>query len=143
MTGRPSVGVPTVNATIRWKGEGLLFEGQVGERPAVLVDGNSKQALSPVELLVVSAATCSAADVVLILQKQRVDLKSLDIAVLAERRPTEPRRLVAVHFQITVSGPGADAAKAERAVSLSIEKYCTVVASLAPDTRVTHDVRVA
>jgi len=39
-----------------------------------------------------------------------------------------------------VAGDGADEAKARRAVELSLEKYCSVVASLAPDIPVTYDV---
>jgi uncharacterized OsmC-like protein len=38
-----------------------------------------------------------------------------------------------------VSGEGADEAKARRAIDLSIEKYCSVLASFAPDIPVTYD----
>ena len=41
---------------------------------------------------------------------------------------------------ILVDGDGADEVKARRAIDLSLEKYCSVVASLAPDTRITYDV---
>lgn len=142
MTGRPSVGVPTVSVSARWLGEGLQFEGRAGER-LVRVDGNSKTAVSPVEMLVVAAATCTGSDIVLILEKQRVQLRALDIGVLAERRPTEPRRVTGIHFRVSVSGDGATEDKVRRAVALSLEKYCSVVTSLAPDTRITYDVAIA
>jgi len=143
MTGRPSVGVPTREVDVRWMGEGLLFEGRAGGRPPVIVDGRSQQSLSPVELLLVSAAACAGADVVLILQKQRVDLRSLEISMAGSRRETEPRRFVAINFHFALAGAGANDAKARRAVALSLEKYCSVVATLAPDTVVTFDVTVA
>lgn len=142
MTGRPSVGVPTVSVSARWLGEGLQFEGRAGER-RVRVDGNSKESVSPVEMLVLAAATCAAADVVLILEKQRVQLRALDVAAVAERRPTEPRRVTALHLHFAVSGEAATEDKVRRAVELSLEKYCTVVTSLAPDTRVTYDVTIS
>jgi putative redox protein len=136
------VAAPTAEVSIRWT-EQLQFEGGPAGRPPVLVDGDSRAATSPVELLLVAAATCSAADVVVILKKQRVRLASLDVAVRGTRRETEPRRYTAIAFHFTVRGEGADEAKARRAVALSIEKYCSVVASLAPDISITYDVTVA
>lgn len=128
--------------TMRWLRE-LQFEGGGTGRPAVLVDGNGKVATSPVETLLLAAATCTASDVVIILQKQRVALAALDIAVRGTRRETEPRRYTAIAFQFTVRGEGADAVKVRRAVDLSLEKYCSVVASLAPDIAISYDVTIA
>ena len=133
---------PTAAVTIRWT-EGLQFEGGPAGRPTVLVDGNSRAATSPVELLLVAAATCSAADVVIILQKQRVKLAALEVAVRGTRRETEPRRYTAIAFQFTVRGEGVDETKVRRAIALSLEKYCSVVASLAPDISISYDVTVA
>ena len=133
---------PTAEVSIRWT-EQLQFEGGPAGRPPVLVDGDSRAATSPVELLLVAAATCSAADVVVILKKQRVRLAGLEVAVRGTRRETEPRRYTAIAFHFTIRGEGADQAKARRAVDLSIEKYCSVVASLAPDISITYDVTVA
>ena len=132
---------PTVDVTVRWT-EQLLFAGSAVGRSAILVDGNSKVAPSPVELLLVAAAACTAADVVLILQKQRVKLAALDIAVHGTRRETQPRRFTAIAFHFTVRGEGADETKARRAIELSLEKYCSVVSSLAPDISISHDVTV-
>ena len=124
---------------VRWK-EQLQFEGGPAGRPPVLVDGNSQVATSPVELLLVAAATCAMADVVIILEKQRVGLRALDVAVRGTRREMDPRRVLALQFVWTIAGEGADAAKARRAIDLSIEKYCSVIASLAPDIVVSYDV---
>lgn len=124
---------------MRWR-ERLLFEGSAPGRPEIVVDGDSAAATSPVELLLLAAATCSASDVVLILQKQRVTLRALDVAVQGTRRETEPRRYTAIHFRFAIAGDGADETKARRAIDLSLEKYCSVVASLAPDMRITYDV---
>lgn len=131
----------TAAVTVRWR-EGLQFEGGPTGRPAVLVDGDSRAATSPVELLLVAAASCSAADVVIILQKQRIKLAALEVAVLGTRRETEPRRYTAIAFQFTVRGEGADETKVRRAIDLSLEKYCSVVASLAPDISISYDVTV-
>lgn len=124
---------------MRWR-ERLLFEGSGAGRPAILVDGDGAEATSPVELLLLAAATCTASDLVVILHKQRVALRTLEVAVQGTRRETEPRRYSAIHFRFTLAGAGADEAKARRAIDLSLEKYCSVVASLAPDTRISYEV---
>ena len=133
---------PTAEVTVRWK-EGLQFEGSPAGRPAILVDGDSRTATSPVELLLVSAATCTASDVVIILQKQRVKLAALEVAMVGTRRETQPRRYTAIKFHFTVRGEGADETKVRRAIDLSLEKYCSVVASLAPDISISYDATVA
>lgn len=136
----------TVEVSMRWIKD-LQFEGSAtgeGRRvPQILVDGDSKAATSPVELLLLAAATCTASDIVIILQKQRVQLASLDIAVRGTRRDSEPRRYTAIAFHVAVRGEGADEVKVRRAVDLSLEKYCSVVASLAPDIAISYDVAIA
>ena len=131
----------TAEVSMRWLRD-LQFEGSGTARPEVLVDGDGKVATSPVELLLLSAATCTASDIVIILQKQRVTLESLDIAVRGTRRETEPRRYTAIAFHVAVRGAGADDVKVRRAVDLSLEKYCSVVASLAPDIAISYDVAI-
>ena len=131
--------------TVRWRpGTGSMrFDATAPGRSAILVDGDGREAASPVELLLVAAATCAASDVVMILEKQRVALRALDVAVQGTRREETPRRYMAIHLRFTVAGEGADETKTRRAVDLSLEKYCSVVASLAADLRVTYDVALA
>jgi putative redox protein len=136
------VAKPTAEITLRWT-EQLRFEGGAPGRPAILVDGDSTAATSPVQLLLLAAGTCAAADVVGILQKQRVRLAALEVTVRGARRETEPRRYTDIAYHFTVRGEGADETKARRAVGLSLEKYCSVAASLAPDIHITYDVTVA
>jgi putative redox protein len=134
---------PTAEVAVRWLGAGLRFTGGASGRPDVQVDGDSEAAISPIELLLVSVATCAAADVVMILEKQRVRLASLDIAVRGTRRETPPRRFTAIAFHVAVRGEGADEIKTRRAIDLSLEKYCSVAASLAPDISISYDVTIA
>lgn len=131
----------TAEVTMRWT-EQLQFEGAGVGKPPILVDGDSKAATSPVELLLLAAASCTAADVVIILQKQRVGLAALEIHVHGTRRETEPRRYTAIRFAFTIRGEGVDETKVRRAIDLSLEKYCSVVASLAPDIQISYDVVV-
>jgi putative redox protein len=128
----------TPDVSMRWR-ERELFEGGAPGRPPILVDGKSAEATSPVQLLLLAAATCSGADVVSILAKQRVTLQALAVDVSGTRRTEHPRRFTAMRLHFTIEGAGVDEAKARRAIDLSLEKYCSVVASLAPDLRITYD----
>lgn len=134
----------TAVVTMRWLKE-LQFEGRGtgGDGPNILVDADTRVATSPVELLLLAAATCTASDIVIILQKQRVGLESLDVEVTGTRRDEEPRRFTALAFHVRVRGAGADESKVRRAIDLSIEKYCSVIASLAPDIPITYDLAIA
>jgi len=133
------VAANVAEVTLRWR-EALEFDAAAPGRPPIVVDGNNTVAVSPVELLLVAAASCTASDVVLILQKQRVVLRGLEVLVRGTRRTEQPRRYTALHFVFTITGDGADEGKTRRAVDLSLEKYCSVVASLAPDIRISYDV---
>ena len=128
-----------------WQGERLRFEGGGTQphTPSIVVDGDGEGGPSPMITLLLAAAGCSGADIVLILKKMRVDLQSLSIEVTGTRREEEPRRYTAISFRFQMAGGGLDQAKAERAVQLSVEKYCSVIASLAPDTTVEYEVVLA
>lgn len=128
-----------------WLGKGMRFRavGTEPATPAVEIDGDGNSGPSPMITLLFAAAGCSGSDVVSILQKMRVQLAQVSIEVRGQRRAEEPRRYIAVHYRYQISGEGVDQTKAERAVTLSLEKYCSVVHSLAPDIKVTHEVVLA
>jgi putative redox protein len=127
----------TKRVALSWTG-GMVFKG--GERggPEVVIDADNDTAPGPMLMLLLAAASCSGADVVSILEKMRVKLAELRIDASGERREKDPRRYVALHLEYHFRGEGLDEAKARRAVELSIEKYCSVLHSLAPDIRITH-----
>ena len=128
---RPSTGNPVARSHNVWRG-GLLFDSGVGERVHQL-DGNSQMAPSPVETLLGSLGCCAGSDVVDILTKQRTAPRKLTVDVLATRRSEFPRRVMSLELTFVVEGAGLERPQVERAIALSIEKYCTVAASLAGD----------
>jgi putative redox protein len=117
-----------------WLGEKRFRSGN-GDRTH-LIDAGAKEAPGPVETLLGAIATCSAVDVVDIMEKRRTPLESLEVHVEGERRPEPPRRLVAVRLEFRLGGAGVEPDQAQRAVQLSFEKYCSVAGSLASDIRV-------
>ena len=72
-----------------------------------------------------------------------MDLARREVDVHGTRRDEEPRRFTAIRFAWTIAGAGADETKARRAIDLSVEKYCSVLASLAPDIAVSYDLTLA
>jgi putative redox protein len=127
----------TKRVSLRWT-EGLLFRGGEPGGPETTVDGDNAVAPGPMLTLLLAAAACTGADVVLMLAKMRVTLKEFRLEASGERREQEPRRYTAIHLQYHLAGDGLDEPKALRAIDLSIEKYCSVLHSLAPDIRITR-----
>ena len=127
----------TKRVSLSWK-EGLQFVGGAPGGPTTAIDGDNGTAPGPMLTLLLAAASCSGSDVVIILEKMRVKLRDLRIDVAGVRRDEEPQRYVEIHFDYHLAGEGLDESKARRAIDLSIQKYCSVIHSLAPDIRITH-----
>jgi putative redox protein len=132
----------TKRVAVVWEG-GMRFRGGEPGGPTSLVDADNAAAPGPTLTLLMAAAACSGADVVSILEKMRVGLESLKVDVAGVRREEAPRRFVSIRFAFHLAGAGLDEAKARRAIDLSLEKYCSVVHSLAPDIAVEYDLHLA
>ena len=128
----------TKHITLAWTGD-LRFEGGEPGGPLSLVDGDNATAPGPMLHLLLAAASCSAADVVDILAKMREKLTSLEVEAWGDRRDEPPRRYIALRLRFKVRGESLSEAKVRRAIDLSLEKYCSVVHSLAPDIPVSYE----
>jgi putative redox protein len=136
------MGDPTVRrASVRWEG-GLRFRGGEEGGPTTLLYEDVVEAQGRLIALSLSAGACAASDVVDILRKMRVVLAGASVELIATRRAEHPRRLLALELVFHLEGSGLTEANAARAVDLSISKYCSVLASLAPDITVTHAIRL-
>jgi len=131
-----------VDISMDWQG-GLKFAGVSRFGHTLTTDG-SKQAggteegYQPVELLMFSLAGCTGIDIVLIGKKMRMDIKGLKIKVSYEQREEHPRAIATAHLEYRITGSKLDPAQIERAIQLSEEKYCSVGATLAGVTKITH-----
>ena len=132
----------TKQVRLTWE-EGLRFIGGQLNGPSITIDGDNAAGPGPMVTLLLAAAGCTGSDVVLILKKMRVPFDELQIDVSGVRREEEPRRFVSIHFEYRITGPGIDAEKARRAIDLSVEKYCSVIHSLAPDLAITYALALA
>jgi putative redox protein len=132
----------TKRISLSWQ-EGLRFVGGEPGGPAATIDGDNALAPGPMLTLLLAAAACTGSDVVLVLQKMRQPFEGLKIDAAAVRREAEPRRYTSLHLNYRVSGAGLDREKVHRAIDLSLEKYCSVIHSLAPDIAITYDLSLA
>ena len=92
--------------------------------------GGHNKGVRPMQMLLMGLGGCSAIDVVLILKKQKQLIDSFEISIDGEREKGKEPSLwetIVVHFKFTGK---IDKAKAERAVQLSMEKYCSVSKTL-------------
>jgi putative redox protein len=120
------------HATLDWTHD-LCFTATDPQGHVSTIDGQSTTAASPVTNLLFAAAACSGADVVSILEKKKVKLAKCRIVISGKRREEYPKRFTEITMVFHLAGEGLDRVKAERSVELSIEKYCSVVATFNPD----------
>ena len=116
---------------------GLTFEAGRPNGPKVRIDGEAQSAPSPFDLLLAAIASCASVDVVTILNKQRTPVQSLSVRVEAMRVESVPRHLAAANLHFRITAPGSTLEKVQRAVELSVNKYCSVRSSLDTEVPVT------
>lgn len=84
----------------------------------------------PMQTLLAALAGCSSVDIVMILKKQKQDFQGLEIEVDGEREEgKEPSLWRMINLKFLISG-NVDPQKAQRAVELSMQKYCSVAETL-------------
>ena len=122
-----------------WQHRGMVFSGEKPGKPPVTIDGKATEGPSPMDALLIAVAGCTGADVVLVLEKKRIDLRELRIAVTGKRREELPQRYTAIGIVYTVTAPGATEQAVRQAIDLSLATYCSVTHSLNPDISITYE----
>lgn len=104
--------------------------------------GGEGKGMRPRQMLLAALGGCSAIDVILILKKQKQEITDFDVEVEGESEKVEHYSLfrdITLHFKIKGK---VDLDKAERAVKLSIDKYCSVSKTLEPTAKINYKVTV-
>jgi len=116
--------------TVQWIGE-QKFAATSPSGHSIIVDSDrqSNKSLGPMELVLLALGTCTATDVVSILEKKRQKLESLEIICSGERAKEPPTVWVKLEVLYRVRGNVEESAL-KRAIQLSEEKYCSVAAML-------------
>ncbi len=125
-------------AVIQYAGD-EFFIGTTPSGHAQTIDmkGDRKSAPTPMEMLLVSVAACTAADVISILEKKRQIVTDYKVEISGERREEHPRAFTKFHIHHIVCGRDVSEQSVAQAVGLSDTKYCSVAATVRPAAEIT------
>jgi putative redox protein len=116
-------------------GNKILFDGA----PEI---GGHGRGMRPMQTLLAAFGSCSSIDIISILRKQREDLKDIKITVTGERqKDAVPSLYTDVHAHFKLFGK-LDPDKVQKAVSLAVEKYCSVAKTLEKTAKVTYSFEI-
>lgn len=132
----------TTEARVTWV-EDRRFVGQASSGHAIVVDGSAqKLGPSPMELLLIGMAGCTAYDVVDILHKKRQAVTGLEVIARAERAGEHPRVYTDITVEYVVRGQGIKPKAVEDAIRLSQEKYCSASIMLGKTAQIATSYRI-
>lgn len=100
--------------------------------------GQEWKAAKPSDLLLMGLASCAAHDVVSILERQRQPLSGLRVDVDGRQQPDPPFAFTDIHLHFIISGGRLELDKVERALNLSVTKYCSVAATIRGVANITY-----
>jgi putative redox protein len=125
-------------ATVRWVGgEEFLAEMPSGHAVVFDADRQHNSAPGPMEMLLGALGACSSVDVVVILEKKRQKLSTLEIEISGERAPEPPTVWTKIDMIYRLTGTLDDKAVRD-AIELSQMKYCSVAATLRKTAEITY-----
>lgn len=139
------------NVAVKWTGkDSQMFMGRdsfghvvmSGSWPDDDPQWQEWKALKPSDLLLLSLASCSGYDVVMILGRQRQRLVDLYINVEGTQADEPPYQFTDIHLHYVVEGSDLDEKKVARAIELSETKYCSVAATISGVAKLTHSFEI-
>ena len=126
---------------------GSSFAGTSGSGHSVTLDvapeaGGRNQGIRPMEMILLGLGGCTAIDVLQMLRKGRLNVTDLRVEVNGERADEVPQVFETIHVHFILRGEGLNAAKVERAIELSANKYCSATIMLGQVAEITHDFQI-
>jgi putative redox protein len=127
-------GSDMVEARVRYL-DGIQFVGEASSGHVIFMDGDSEgggknAGLMPTDLLLIGLGSCSGMAALSILRKKKQDLTGFEIVVRGEKEDEWPKRFTAITLEFIIKGNNLSETAVKRAIELSMEKYCTVKATL-------------
>jgi len=104
--------------------------------------GGTNQGMRPMQLLLSAFGGCSSIDIINILKKQKQPLKDLKVTITGEREKDKvPSLYTDIHAHFRLFGD-LDTDKVQKAVSLSVDKYCSVGKTLEKTAKITYSFEI-
>ena len=114
--------------------DGIQFVGEASSGHVVFMDGDhdggKNAGLMPTDLLLIGLGSCSGMAALSILRKKKQDLTDFEIVVKGEKEDEWPKRFTTITIEFIIKGNNLSETAVKRAIELSMEKYCTVKATL-------------
>lgn len=131
---------------VKWAG-GLEFIGESPTNHAIVMDagidsGGSNMGMRPMELLLIGLGGCSGMDVASVLSKKKQKVTGIEVLVKGENATTYPKRFTEIQIEFVIRGKNISHEAVTKAVELSMDKYCSVKATLEGSAKVTHSFRI-
>ncbi len=135
--------MPAVKTTLEYSG-GLSFEAELlGHRLMLDADprfGGQNRGPRPKPLVLTALGGCTGMDVVSLLKKMQMPFDALAVEVEGEAREEHPQVYTRLHIRYILKGKALDRDKIDKAVALSLDKYCAVHAMLSDSVAISHEV---
>ncbi|HET90149.1 MAG TPA: OsmC family peroxiredoxin [Chloroflexi bacterium] len=130
---------------VKWI-EKKQFVGTDNTKHSVVMSSQDEEngtGMSPSQLLMVALGGCTGYDVVEILQKKRQRLTGLEITITGDQEVDPPWTYRKIHIHYDLRGRDLDEKAVRKAIQLSEEKYCSVVATLREAAEITYDYTIS
>ena len=98
--------------------------------------------LKPLELLLLSLASCSSQAVMGILHTMEQPILSLGVRAKGQRRKEQPTIFTTINLEFIVRGTDIDPAVVAKAIALSEDRFCPVWAMLKAGTTITSSFQI-
>ena len=126
-----------------WEGQGLAFQAIGGSGYQIRFDSPpGPNGASPMELVALASAGCTASDVISILQKKQQQVVEFEVNILGMRATDHPKVFTEIDLEYVVTGRDIDPKAVERSIELSLTKYCSVNKMLEKAVKINHRYRI-
>ena len=133
-----------MNMQIRRIDEPYVFEFSDSNGNSMIMDSSAdlegqNRGMTPMQVLLGSLMGCMSIDIMLVLKKQKISPKNYKVDAITKKREGVPTPYEKIHFVVSIDEE-IDRKRIHRAISLSLEKYCSVRACLKDDIDITFEI---
>lgn len=130
---------------VDWMGD-MAFSAAI-DGHSILLDaseagGGKNLGPRPKNLMLVALAGCTGMDVVSILKKMRINAGGVSVRVAGSLTEEHPKHFTSMHIIYEIKGKDLELDKLQKAVDLSLERYCGVSAAYRKAMEITHEIRI-
>ena len=127
--------------------KGLQFLGDSSSGHSIVMDGDQSAGGDntgprPMELLILAAGGCSGMDIISVLRKKKQHITGLEINVKGKKADDYPRKFTEITLEFLVHGRNISEAAVKKAVELSMNKYCSVKATLEGSAKIRFSYKI-